>query len=592
VVHDGQRPEHHPPQAHRQLTELPGDLPAARLLGIDHVQLAMPAGMRAEREAEHFYGEVLGLRRVPKPPQMAARGGCWFQGLGVDVHLGVEEPFAPARRAHPALVVDDLDHMTTRVRAGGGEVEVATDHAGRRAHTHDPFGNRVELIESREPTDESFHVMADHAIFPQALIDERGVVRWMSASVERFFGWRREEIVGQSFDRVVAPESIADAVAAFAAIDEAFELAPWGGVGFPVDLVHGDGTVMQCEISVVTTKRTGLPWYVVNVRRVGYERALDLALGGMAEGARVGDVLTQLVGALERMVPESATAVGDRWSGDRFGLTAGSAAHLLVTDIDSPWGAALRAGEDVLVEGIDRLPPPLAALAHAEGFQACWVHPIVVSGDPAPRSALVIWRRLPGPPSRFTWTTVRRLGQLLRLTLQWDRSHRTLKFAATHDPLTGLANRVAFNERLELVLRGGEDRAAVLFLDLDHFKPVNEDLGHPVGDRVLTIVADRLVGALRPGDLVARIGGDEFAVLCERLGAFDDVEAVAKRLLAVVREPITPRPGSDVTVRLDASIGITSLDPDDPAEATLARVDEAMREAKTTGRGRFVRYRT
>ena len=111
-----------------------------------------------------------------------------------------------------------------------------------------------------------------------------------------------------------------------------------------------------------------------------------------------------------------------------------------------------------------------------------------------------------------------------------------------------------------------------------------------MGDRVLATVAQRLVKALRPGDMVARIGGDEFAVLCERLSAPDDVEPVARRLLAAVREPVRPLPESATEVRVDASIGVTELDPREGAEATLARVDQAMREAKLTGRGRWVRY--
>jgi diguanylate cyclase (GGDEF)-like protein/PAS domain S-box-containing protein len=591
VVQGGQCPEHHPPQA-RRLTEPPADLPPAQLLGIDHVQLAMPAGEQAEREAELFYARVLGLTRVPKPAEMAVRGGCWFENPVVRLHLGVEPDFRPATKAHPALLVDDLDVVSQRIIAAGGEVRPSDDQPGiRRLHTDDPFGNRIELIQAVGPPLETFRTMADHAIFPLALIDNSGVLRWLSVSVERFFGWDRDDLIGESFDRVVAPRSLPAVVEAFVAIDDAFEITPWGGVGLPVDVLHADGSEVACEVAVATTQRTGLPWYVITVRRVGYERALDLAVEAMAEGARLVDILTRLVSSLQQMVPGSTVAIGDRWVGEGFAVVAGDASNLLASGGDTPWARALASGEDVCLADLSLLPRPLAALAAAHGHAACWVHPVTAPGDPDPLTALTIWRPRPGLPTRFTWTTVRRIGQLLRLTLQWDRSHRDLQYAATHDELTGLANRVTFHDRLATVAGGGEGSAAVLFLDLDHFKPINETLGHPVGDRVLAIVADRLVGALRPGDLVARIGGDEFAVLCERLTSADDVEAVAARLLSVVREPIRPQAGAATEVRVDASIGVTELDSQEGVAATLARVDQAMREAKITGRGRWVRYR-
>lgn len=116
--------------------------------GLDHVQLAMPAGQ--EPAAVAFYEGVLGLPQVPKPEVMAGRGGCWFELGEVRVHLGVEEPFRPARKAHPALVVDDLDALLDGMAAAGHEVVAAEPLPGqRRCHVFDPFGNRIELIEHR-----------------------------------------------------------------------------------------------------------------------------------------------------------------------------------------------------------------------------------------------------------------------------------------------------------------------------------------------------------------------------------------------------------------------------------------------------------
>jgi catechol 2,3-dioxygenase-like lactoylglutathione lyase family enzyme len=120
-----------------------------RVVGLDHVQLAMPAG--GEGAARSFYVGILGLEEVKKPAPLAVRGGCWFAGPGVAIHLGVEDPFAPARKAHPGLVVTDLVAAKAALAAAGATV--TDDDSGlavRRCYTNDPFGNRIELIDSAD----------------------------------------------------------------------------------------------------------------------------------------------------------------------------------------------------------------------------------------------------------------------------------------------------------------------------------------------------------------------------------------------------------------------------------------------------------
>jgi len=114
---------------------------------LHHVQVACPRG--GEDAARRFYRDALGIPEVPKPPVLAARGGCWFRGAGVEVHVGVEEPFTSARKAHPAFLVDDIDAVADRVASAGFEVSWDDDFPGhRRFYTADGAGNRVELLAS------------------------------------------------------------------------------------------------------------------------------------------------------------------------------------------------------------------------------------------------------------------------------------------------------------------------------------------------------------------------------------------------------------------------------------------------------------
>lgn len=119
----------------------------ASFVTIDHVQLAMPPGQ--EEAARRFYAAVLGMEEIPKPIELAKRGGCWFESGGVQIHLGVEKDFRPAKKAHPAFRCADYGALVASLRDRGIAVEEPGGIPGvRRCHVHDCFGNRIELIAS------------------------------------------------------------------------------------------------------------------------------------------------------------------------------------------------------------------------------------------------------------------------------------------------------------------------------------------------------------------------------------------------------------------------------------------------------------
>ncbi|MGE8113705.1 diguanylate cyclase domain-containing protein [Pseudomonas sp. NPDC086566] len=165
----------------------------------------------------------------------------------------------------------------------------------------------------------------------------------------------------------------------------------------------------------------------------------------------------------------------------------------------------------------------------------------------------------------------------------------TLAHQASHDSLTGLPNRAFFEGRLSRSLRNAarqQDHVALLFLDSDHFKQINDSLGHAVGDEVLINVADRVRAQLREHDLVARLGGDEFAVLLTPLHSREDAERIAEKIIASMQLPILLDGGESLTTSLSVGIAYYPEDGDDPA-SLLNAADAAMYQAKRKRRGQW-----
>jgi catechol 2,3-dioxygenase-like lactoylglutathione lyase family enzyme len=128
---------------------MPEDNRTPAFIALHHTQLAMPRG--EEEAARAFYSGALGMTELEKPPVLAARGGCWFRGGGVELHLGVEDPFVPARKAHPGLLVAGLSALAVALEAAGRTVTWDDEFPGySRFYAADPFGNRLEFLEPED----------------------------------------------------------------------------------------------------------------------------------------------------------------------------------------------------------------------------------------------------------------------------------------------------------------------------------------------------------------------------------------------------------------------------------------------------------
>ncbi len=177
------------------------------------------------------------------------------------------------------------------------------------------------------------------------------------------------------------------------------------------------------------------------------------------------------------------------------------------------------------------------------------------------------------------------LSRVLGLVRSVEYGRELLRSEARHDPLTGLANRTQFAERTASALSNNKRNVAVLLIDLDDFKAVNDSLGHAAGDQILVIAAERIARCVRDNDLVARLGGDEFAVLLTSSIDSQDAAGTASRILRALDEPAVVMERS---VRLGGSVGIALQIPEvDDVQNMLRRADVAMYSAKREGKGRF-----
>lgn len=262
---------------------------------------------------------------------------------------------------------------------------------------------------------------------------------------------------------------------------------------------------------------------------------------------------------------------------------------------EGPCVEAYRTGEQVVVPDLrcDERFPRFSSQARRQGLAAVFSFPMRLGDQRI--GAFNVYRDRPGDfdaPEVAAGQTLADVATAYiinaRGRVESQRLQEQLRYRALHDSLTDLPNRTLLHDRIaHAVARSGREdtTVAVLFVDLDRFKDVNDDFGHHIGDRVLVAVTQRLRQILRPDDTLARFGGDEFVVLCEALTEPRDAAIVAERVAEEITRPV-PVDGRDI--RIAASIGIAVATGQNVLPETLLRqADAAMYRAKQSGGHRY-----
>ena len=429
-----------------------------------------------------------------------------------------------------------------------------------------------------------FEALVTTAISPFVVIDSELVLRFASEGAEHMLGYQRKDWVGRSIAEMMTPESAEIATIGLIDLFEAPIDLEWAGAPVRLKLYCADGTIIPVEAEALSPDRSGIDGIVVQLHRAGSTQTMSDAIDAILEGHRPEKALLLLSSLIEHDIPGTSAVLVSGWNGERFDRISGHAADLAFDRIRPADRIAVQRALNTRREVVDLFPfldPATQAEARAAGMQSCWLSPVRVSATAAPTAALIVWNTTVGSPGALYRSEIRRSVTLARLALQWLDQQRLLAWDASHDRLTGLTNRSEFQNQLES--RDGKARA-VLYCDLDDFKPVNDRFGHRVGDQVLAAVAGRLRSTAGP-HLVARLGGDEFAILVHPMRDTNHPVELAVDILAALRQPVSTLGfladvGVSVGVAIDEG-GIAG------ADHLLDEADRLLREGKALGKNQL-----
>jgi diguanylate cyclase (GGDEF)-like protein/PAS domain S-box-containing protein len=470
-----------------------------------------------------------------------------------------------------------------------------------------------EAERAREVITESearFRAFVQHSTDVVGVIDGDGLIKYVSPPVADVFGYDPEELVGTPIADLVHPGDLDRSAHVIASLaDRPFESESMDFRGR-----HADGSWRWTEATVTNQMyEPAVRGIVGNFRDVTERRRSEVlsaretaVLEQILAGASVPETLERLLEAVDEYLGDAMTAIR-LIDADTGGLVRVAAPSLdpefadavdnrmaeLVGDADV--GASARI-EPIVLSDLSvftretRFPQlqQLSTLALGHGYHAFWSVPIRTPDDERLLGLLAVYVRTSREPTDAERLMLDRVRNVVGVALDRAAHTKQLGHLALHDTLTELPNRALAVESLELALdraRENKSLVAVLFMDLDRFKIVNDGLGHETGDELLVAVGRRLAASVRRNDTVARFGGDEFVIICEDLTEISQVEELADRAIRAISEPFALE-RAEVSVSASVGIAVTGA-ASDRAAGLLRDADAAMYRAKSRGGARY-----
>jgi diguanylate cyclase (GGDEF)-like protein/PAS domain S-box-containing protein len=467
------------------------------------------------------------------------------------------------------------------------------------------LSRRQHVEQALRDSEERYRAITEAANDAIITIDESNVMVQVNPAVERIFGYRRDELLGRSLDLLI-PDCLWRS-------RKALLMQPPGDAGAQdarteANALHKEGRELLLEISIgqIHLSNPSRYFFTAIARDITERKKAEALSAGqnqllqmVALGAPLEAVLDRLIRLIESQIPGMLGSVL-LLDEDGIHVRHGAAPSLPPAYLDAingapigphagSCGAAMYWGKPIIVTDIRHDPfwEDYRAVALPHGLHACWSTPIFSSNGTV-LGSFAMYYRVPRAPQESDLQLADVASHLAGIAIERHQAERRISHIAHHDALTGLPNRLLLRSRLAQALANAQRHGslvALLFIDLDNFKRINDSLGHHVGDLVLQAAARRLQDCVRQEDILARLGGDEFVLVLWSLSHAGEAAQVADKVLKTLDLPFHV---NSHELHVSGSVGISMSPADGGDVETLMRAaDTAMYHAKENGRGNY-----